>query len=175
MLITNHVLSGALIGAVIRRPLPAFLAGVGSHFVLDAIPHWGRWGDQRRFLRVAVSDGLTGLTVMAALAAVAPGGRRRAAVVAGMAGAALPDLDKPARLWFGGSPWPAAVDRFHAAIQDEAPDRFRWEAAAAGLFAVSAIAVLRGSAAGPAGRPERPTRPGSASGEPVQRPLDPLL
>ena len=44
MLLTNHVLSGALIGALARRPLPAFAAGVASHFVLDAVPHWGEWG-----------------------------------------------------------------------------------------------------------------------------------
>ncbi len=43
MLLTNHVLSGALIGALARRPLPAFALGVASHFVLDAVPHWGEW------------------------------------------------------------------------------------------------------------------------------------
>ena len=94
MLLTNHVLSGALIGAVVRRPVPAFLLGVASHFVLDAIPHWGNWRDKRQFLQVAVSDGLTGLAVMTAFAAAAPSGRR-AAVTAGMVGAALPDIDKP--------------------------------------------------------------------------------
>ena len=39
MLLTNHVLSGALIGARARGPGQAFVAGVASHFVLDAIPH----------------------------------------------------------------------------------------------------------------------------------------
>ena len=48
MLLTNHVLSGALIGALTRRPLPAFAAGVASHFALDAVPHWGNWGSPRR-------------------------------------------------------------------------------------------------------------------------------
>ena len=48
MLVTNHVLSGAAIGAAVRRPVPAFLLGVASHFALDAAPHWGRsrrWPD----------------------------------------------------------------------------------------------------------------------------------
>ena len=58
MLLTNHVLSGALIGALARRPAAAFAAGVASHFVLDALPHWGNWGSIRRFLRAAVPDGL---------------------------------------------------------------------------------------------------------------------
>ena len=100
VLLTNHVLSGALIGARARGPEQAFAAGLASHFVLDAIPHWGKWGSKRRFLRVAVADGLVSLAVAGALAAAAPPARR-AAVLAGMAGAALPDADKPIKLWFG--------------------------------------------------------------------------
>ena len=130
MLLTNHVLSGALIGGLIRRPAAAFAVGVASHFVLDTVPHWGNWRSERVFLRVAVPDGLISLATMGVLAAVSPPERRRA-VVAGMAGAALPDIDKPTTLWFGWSPFPAAVDRFHARIQDEAPGRARIELAAA--------------------------------------------
>ena len=93
MLITNHVLSGAVIGAVARRPAAAFTLGVASHFVLDAIPHWGDWGDDKSvFMRVAVRDGLAGLAVMGAFTAVAEPSARLA-ILAGMAGAALPDLD----------------------------------------------------------------------------------
>jgi hypothetical protein len=140
MLLTNHVLSGALIGTLARRPVPAFAAGVASHFVLDAVPHWGDWGSQRRFLQVAVPDGLVSLAVMAALTAASPPGRR-AAILAGMAGAALPDADKPTTVWFGWSPFPAAVDRFHARIQDESFRRAPVELAAAGLFAAALIAI----------------------------------
>jgi hypothetical protein len=144
VLLTNHVLSGALIGAVARRPLPAFAAGVASHFVLDAVPHWGDWGSPRRFLRVAVPDGLVSLALIGAFAAAAPP-ERRLAVVAGMAGAALPDADKPTRLWFGWSPFPAAVDRFHSRIQSEAWRRGYVEALAAAALAPAALAALRGS------------------------------
>ena len=147
MLVTNHVLSGALIGAVARRPVPAFLLGVASHFVLDATPHWGQWEERDAFLRVAVPDGLTGLAAMAACTAIAPPGRR-VAVLAGMTGAALPDLDKPARLWFGRSPFPGFVNRFHTRIQDEAPDRARRELATGAVFAASALLALRGLRAG---------------------------
>ncbi len=145
MFITNHVLSGAVTGAVVRRPVPAFLAGVASHFVLDALPHWGT-AEPERFLRVAVADGLTGLAAMAALTAAARPGRR-AAVLAGMAGAALPDLDKPAGLWFGICPWPRPVDSFHRWIQDEQPDRLGLETMAAILLAVPAVALVRKRAA----------------------------
>ena len=181
MLLTNHVLSGALIGALSRRPATAFAAGVASHFVLDAMPHWGKWRDEHHFLHVAVRDGLTSLAVMAAFAAVSPPDRRLA-VVAGMSGAALPDLEKPTKLWFGWSPFPAAVDGFHSRIQHEAPRRGRLELAWAGAFAAAALIMLRGArprssqsgaqpgrgplwpgltrAAGTAGRPGPPGRPG---------------
>ena len=142
MLLTNHVLSGALVGALARRPLPAFAAGVASHFVLDAVPHWGDWGSLRRFLRVAVADGLVSLAVAGALAAASPS-ERRLAVLAGMAGAALPDLDKPGRLFFGRSPFPAAVDRFHGRIQREAWHRGYVEILAAAALTPAALAVFR--------------------------------
>jgi len=83
MLLTNHVLSGALIGGAVRRPVPAFLVGVASHFALDAIPHWGDWRDRHQFLQVAVLDGLTGLAVMTAFAATAPPSRRVTLTAAG--------------------------------------------------------------------------------------------
>ena len=166
MLVTNHVLSGALIGAVVRRPVPAFLLGVASHFVLDAVPHWGNWRDTRQFLQVAVPDGLTGLAAMAAFTAAAPASRR-AAVVVGMFGAALPDIDKPSRLWFGFSPFPPAVGRFHSGIQDEAPDRYRREALCAALFSTSALLLLRSRGLPRvSGRSADPARQGSASPTP---------
>jgi hypothetical protein len=159
VLVTNHVLSGALIGATVRRPVLAFALGVASHFALDAAPHWGDWDDYDDFLRIAVPDGLVGLTAMAAVTALTPP-ERRCAVLAGMAGAAMPDLDKPAKLWFGRSPWPAAVNRFHHAIQNEARHRFGSEMLTMGAFAVATvIATRRGTvsrgAAGTRGRPGR--------------------
>ena len=134
---------------------------MASHFVLDAVPHWGDWGSQRRFLRVAVADGLVSLAVAGALAAASPP-ERRAAVLAGMAGAALPDVDKPTKLWFGWSPFPAAVDRFHSRIQREAWHRGYVEVLAAAALVPAALGALRppSRVAGTAGRPGRPGRRG---------------
>jgi hypothetical protein len=123
MLVTNHVLAGAAIGAVVERPLPALALGVVSHLAMDRIPHWGLAHDDRHrdpmtnptFLRVAYRDGFAGLAAMAAAFGLARG--RRTAVLAGMVGAALLDLDKPGKHFVGASPFPAAVDRFHAEIQ----------------------------------------------------------
>ena len=142
VLLTNHVLSGALIGALTRRPAAAFAIGAASHFALDAVPHWGDWASPRHFLRVAVPDGLISLAAMGAIAALTPA-ERRPAVVAGMAGAALPDIEKPTTLWLGWSPFPAAVDRFHVRIQREAGGRAHIEVLAAGALAAGALLALR--------------------------------
>jgi hypothetical protein len=142
VLLTNHVLSGALIGALARRPLPAFAAGVASHFVLDAIPHWGKWGSRSRFLHVAVRDGLVSLATMGAFTAVSPPDRRLT-MLAGMTGAALPDLDKPTLLWFGWSPWPGPVNRFHTGIQRESRRRAYVEVLAACALGGAALIAVR--------------------------------
>jgi hypothetical protein len=139
MLVTNHVLSGAVIGAATRRVVPAFLLGVASHFVLDAIPHWS---GPPSLMQVAVPDGLAGLAVMGAMTAIAPEGTR-AAVFAGMAGAALPDIDKPFKVFLGFSPWPRAFDRFHMGIQTEAPHHLKNEVAAAAVFCAAAAGLVR--------------------------------
>jgi hypothetical protein len=143
VLVTNHVLAGAVIGAAARRrPASAFALGVLSHFVLDAAPHWGKWTGRPTFMEVAVPDGLAGLAVMGTMTALAPRDARPA-VLAGMAGAALPDLDKPSTVFFGRSPFPRALDRIHMRIQDEAPHRFKYEVTAATVFFAAAIGLLR--------------------------------
>ena len=41
MTATNHAVAGALIAAVVRQPLWAIPLAFLSHFVMDAIPHFG--------------------------------------------------------------------------------------------------------------------------------------
>jgi len=148
MLVTNHVLSGAVIGAATpRRPARAFVLGVLSHFALDAAPHWGNWKGRPNFMEVAVPDGLTGLAVMGAMTALAPR-NARLAVLAGMAGAALPDLDKPSIVFFGRSPFPRMIDRIHMRIQHEAPQHLKIEVAAAVVFCTAAAGLMRSSRRG---------------------------
>jgi hypothetical protein len=138
--VTNHALAGAAIGAVVRRPVPAFIVGVASHVLMDMTPHFGGL-DMRsdEFLRLARIDGTIGLGVAAAVAAAAPPSVRRSALV-GLAGACLIDLDKPGRHFFGRSPFPRVVDRFHGHIQNEGPDG-RWTEAATTATLVAAVAA----------------------------------
>jgi hypothetical protein len=137
VLITNHVLAGALIGALSPGPVSAFAAGVVSHFAMDAVPHWGGY-DIHEVLHVAVVDGLVGATALALVARAAPR-ERRTRIVAGMLGAAAPDTDKPWHVFLGGSPFPASFDRFHAALQRESRRRLPQEL----LMAMAGALVVR--------------------------------
>lgn len=142
MLVTNHVLSGALIGYAVPDPVASFVVGVFSHLVLDAVPHWGVRRPIREMMHVAVPDGLVGLAAMAAVTlSAAP--RDRARVLAGMAGAAFLDLDKPSTVFFGASPFPRAVDALHEAVQRESPRRMPQEILV-GLTGAAAVAVVVG-------------------------------
>jgi len=159
MFITNHVLAGALIGlAAPRRPAKVALVAMGSHFVLDSVPHWGI-DDDAKFRKVAIVDGLVGLATMRAVMGAVPRGTR-VAVLAGMLGAAFPDADKPMDMFFHRSPFPAPVDRFHARIQRESTHGIRTElrAALAMVVAVRVLSWVRAIAASRPASAEAPVR-----------------
>lgn len=140
MFVTNHVLAGALIGLIVRDEKIAFAGGFASHFVCDAVPHWGGCGYERNseeFFKVAVVDGTLGLATMCAIVAAMPvGAALKRSVIAGMVGAALPDMDKPADYFFGHPLFPKWFCEFHGRIQDEAPDRMPLEVAYGTAFAL---------------------------------------
>lgn len=56
----NHALTGALIGGVISQPLIAIPLAFASHFVCDALPHFGQDPGKRnwKFKSVLAFDGL---------------------------------------------------------------------------------------------------------------------
>jgi hypothetical protein len=143
------VLSGVLIGRLLqRRPVAALIAGVASHLILDAIPHWGCTRDQpggtERFLTVAKRDGVLGLAAMTS-AAMAVERSARVATVAAMAGAVLLDLDKPFLYFLGVDPFPAVIQELHRRIQNESPDGMPNELRFGAAFAVAdLLTVVRG-------------------------------
>jgi hypothetical protein len=141
VLVTNHVLAGALIGNLAPGPVSAFAAGVASHFAMDAVPHWGGY-EIRDVLHVAVADGLLGAGLLLLVARATPRARRTK-VVAGMLGAAFPDTDKPWDLFVGGSPFPDGFDRFHAGIQTESPRRMPQELVVGTALGLAVRLVVR--------------------------------
>lgn len=142
MFATSHVFAGALVGMLAGdRPAAAFAAGLASHVVMDLTPHWADPdAGEEAFLRVARRDGLAALAAAAAVLAAARTPRR--ALVAGIAGAVLLDADKPSRHFFGRNPFEGPVDRFHVAIQREAPHRMRHEVATALALGSTVLGLL---------------------------------
>ena len=99
MFVTNHVLSGVVIGRYFeRRSVTAFVVGVGSHLLLDKVPHWdcekGSAESEDLCLRYAKRDGVLGMLTMAG-ATWAVNRQARVATLAATLGAALLDADKP--------------------------------------------------------------------------------
>jgi hypothetical protein len=143
MLVTNHVLSGALIGHVASSTPVSFAVGVLSHLVLDATPHWGDARPIEQLMHIAVPDGLVGATTLAMVTSRTHP-ERRVRVLAGMAGAALLDLDKPGRVFYGASPFPRFVDAVHGGVQRESPRRMPQELAVGiSLMVVVALVTRR--------------------------------
>lgn len=142
MLLTNHALAGAAIGAVTPNPAAAYTAGVASHFAMDAIPHWGHPRSRRHWWTVAVTDGLTALTVLGVATATAPPGGKLS-VAAGVLGACTPDADKPYRELFKREVWPNPVNTLHRSIQRESPRRMPQEFAVAAAGVVAVASLLR--------------------------------
>lgn len=136
MFFTAHTAAGAALAAPLRRPSSAFVLGVASHIAMDWVPHWGTF-DSELFLRAAQVDGLASLVLAPTLLVVAPKGRR-VVIAAGMFGAMLPDLDKPAKHLLGTHIFPLPVRQFLGSIQTESPHLLTAELVAiAGLSAVA--------------------------------------
>ena len=149
MFVTNHVLSGVVIGRLLERhPVAAFVAGVGSHLALDMVPHWGCGMngslDSPLYLRYAKRDGLLGLVVMMS-AAGAVDRHARPATLAAIAGAALLDIDKPALYFWQRNPFPLWVQRIHTMVQNESPQGLPNEIGFGVTCAIAdAVIALRG-------------------------------
>lgn len=93
---TTHIVTGAALGFITGRPLPALAVGVASHVALDAAPHFDPDHDLGYVL-----DSAVGLVILAGMARSAALERTdpRHAAVAGAVGGALPDVEHLKKLF----------------------------------------------------------------------------
>jgi hypothetical protein len=123
MTATNHALTGATIGLLVGDAFLAVPVAFMSHFVLDAIPHYGSNGDQNfikttAFKRVLFVDALICLVIVSVIIGLKPHNWLLACVCAFLA--TSPDL-----LWINsftklnrGKKWqPSAYSKFAKVIQ----------------------------------------------------------
>lgn len=146
MTATNHALAGALIGLSVGQPWLAIPASFLSHFVCDAIPHFGFRQTaigSKLFRNVLLADVTLCVLLVVALVILQPSNWFLAAVCAFVA--TSPDLMwlkkfRQARQGKTISQDKSIVRRFHAGIQwFEKPIGLAVEA----VWAVSAIILLK--------------------------------
>jgi hypothetical protein len=122
MTATNHVLTGAIIGASIGSPLLALPIALLSHFLLDAVPHYSdetMHHAHKSFIAILFTDMVLAASILIWLALMSPVGWQ--IMVACAVVAASPDL-----MWLppwlielkGKIPKPfGKIRQFHHAVQ----------------------------------------------------------
>jgi Na+-transporting methylmalonyl-CoA/oxaloacetate decarboxylase beta subunit len=95
MLITPHAIAGAAIGTLAASPLLVVPIAVGSHFILDSIPHWQETlapyaPTKKTYIRIPIDIILAATLVWVA---VQWQPNRTAPIVVGVVLANAPDLD----------------------------------------------------------------------------------
>jgi hypothetical protein len=93
MIFLNHALTGALLALKIEQPLVLVPMALGSHLVLDALPHYGYPEldlDHRRWVVTGIIDGV--LTVGAVMVIYLAWPQRIGHILIGVLAAVLPDL-----------------------------------------------------------------------------------
>ena len=146
MTATNHALTGAAIGLLVGEPLIAVPAAIASHFICDALPHYGRVGPDSKtigskgFRNYLLSDAALCFVLVAILAVLQPQNWLLAAVCAFLASA--PDFGwiNKFRKARQNKPWrPNRYSRFARDIQwFQRPIGWTVEA----IWAVAAVAII---------------------------------
>lgn len=69
MTATNHILTGALIGGLVKQPYLALPLALVSHYVLDVLPHFGVSEDEKLiFRKVLIADTFLAFVILLWLA-----------------------------------------------------------------------------------------------------------
>lgn len=100
MLATNHVLAGALLGSVITSPYLLIPTALASHVVMDLLPHWGKFPNDKYYHRVAKIDGIL-LIILLSLILFLTSNEKRILIFIGAFAALFFDFDKPYEFFFG--------------------------------------------------------------------------
>ena len=130
MCLFTHVAAGALAGALAPNPFLAPVFALGSHVLLDVIPHYDLEKMRHELLLAAV-----------AIAAVAIGGAFSLKVVLGMAFGLLPDFEN--LLWkLGKIRDDQKIFPGHRRLLPHGMTTGPWSLSVQALFTVCAIAFL---------------------------------
>ncbi|MEN6344539.1 MAG: hypothetical protein ABFE16_04490 [Armatimonadia bacterium] len=149
MFVTAHMLAGAAVGKILKRPWAAWPVAFVSHFVLDAIPHvdgggfFGVAGGQPNapMMALGVFDTLVGLGLVLWLLRGRPG--FRLAFIAAIF-ATLPDLMDyvpPLNGWVHACPATSWITPVHDWFSNGLPGS-RWLLGSSTQLAVAVLSIL---------------------------------
>ncbi len=117
MLLTNHALTGVVLGTVIENEVVLAPIAFGSHLLLDSLPHFGIDGLDFRTPKgfiIGSIDFAGALTVLGLSLIIAP--ERASHTIIGWLGATLPDLFYLFEIFGKRTVFPA-FRKFHSSIQ----------------------------------------------------------
>jgi hypothetical protein len=119
MFLTNHTLTGVLLGLNLQNPVLLAPIALASHFILDALPHYDpdlQLGEEvsARAKRIIIVDALLSLGVLIAALLIWP--QVLGLILVGTFFATLPDLLYIPRHFYGWVPH-RLYARFHKKIQ----------------------------------------------------------
>lgn len=154
MILTTHAIVGAAIATQLpSHPLAALAAGVASHFVIDAIPHWDyplqsmfRGAKERAALKLdrglildfgmITLDGLLGLSLALGLFASSA---NLIAILCGVLGGILPDPLQFVHRLYPHEPF-RMLQRFHGWVH--ARRKLAWPVGIASQLSFNAMVIL---------------------------------
>jgi len=143
---TNHVLTGVVIGLTVGQPAVALPLALGSHFVMDALPHYGDPDvTSKRFLTILGLEAIAIMIIFASILTLQPSSWLLA-IACGFIAAApdfmwLPNFLRDMSAGRERRPYTNPVTRFHKHIQwAEKPYNWPYDAI---WLAVSVLVVAK--------------------------------
>ena len=148
MLALNHALFGAIIAVSVKQPALIIPLGIASHFVLDALPHFGNSESFGRYSNnyylVVFADGIAMIIALAAMTLFWP--HMAGIILLGSISAMSPDLLWPLAPKVKSGTILSKFFIFHKKIQlSETPKGIISELAWSSLFATALINIARSS------------------------------
>lgn len=135
MFLSNHTLTGVVLGLNVSNPALLIASSFTSHLALDSVPHFGHPDidiSRGMGLKLAITDGLVSVGILIGALILFPS--QAGLVAVGTFFACLPDLLYIPRYLFG---WVPSVEwsRFHKWVQwSESPPGLITEIAWAGMM-----------------------------------------
>ncbi|MFC1649445.1 hypothetical protein ACFL2C_01870 [Patescibacteria group bacterium] len=125
MLVTTHAITGAAISSIVPNPIMSVPIAFGSHFVLDAIPHYDP--DLKKATKDKLLAGflVADIIIAAAVSMTLIIATNNPTIIYGVIAATIMDIDVIFYLKKSfPKPLPKSLSRFHYKVQNETKNKY---------------------------------------------------